>query len=62
MAVRADEGVPNAMDMDYSGLDPEPTSLDIAPEGDGLVTDETGSDSQHVVDESIVCGQTAVEG
>jgi hypothetical protein len=41
MALRAVEGIPNAMDMDFDGVDPDPTSLDIAPEGDGFATDET---------------------
>jgi hypothetical protein len=61
MAVRAVEGVPNAMDMDFSGVDPDPTSVDIAPEGNGVVTEETGSDDQHVVDECIICGQPVAE-
>ena len=39
MAVRAVEGVPNAMDMDYSEVDPDPTSLDIVPEGEGFAGD-----------------------
>jgi hypothetical protein len=61
MAVRAVEGVPNAMDMDFSGVDPDPTSLDIVPEGNGLVTDETGSDSEYLADDCIVCGQQVAE-
>jgi hypothetical protein len=62
MAVRAVEGVPNAMDMDLSGIDPEPTFLDLATAGDGLVTDERRLDHQHRAEECIVCGQPLDEG
>jgi len=61
MAVRAVEGIRNAMDMDFSGVDPDPTSLDIAPEGNGVVTEETGSDCEYPADECIVCGQAVAE-
>jgi len=57
MAVRAVEGVPHAMDMDFASVDPDPTSLDIAPEGDGIATDEIWPNRRHPVDECVVCGQ-----
>jgi hypothetical protein len=50
MAVRVVEGIPNAMDMDFGDIEPDPTSLDIAPEADGFGTEETGSDNQHLAD------------
>ena len=46
MAVRAVEGVPNTMEMDYSGIEPDPTSQDLGTEGEGLATDETWPDHQ----------------
>ncbi|MGD1157988.1 MAG: hypothetical protein ABSA41_19485 [Terriglobia bacterium] len=61
MAIRAVEGIPNAMDMDFASVDPDPASLDIASEENGFATDETGSDNQHVADENIVCGQPLAE-
>jgi hypothetical protein len=57
MAVRAVEGIPNAMDMDFTDIDPDPTSLDLAPDGIGVGTDAECSNHQYLVDECIVCGQ-----
>lgn len=57
MANRAVDGIPNAMDMDFASVGPDPTSLDIASEENGFATDETGSDNQHLADENIVCGR-----
>jgi hypothetical protein len=57
MALRAVEGIPNAMDMDFSGVDPDPTSLDLGAEGDGFATDEMWPNHQRRVDECIVCGR-----
>jgi hypothetical protein len=34
MAIRAVEGIPNAMDMDFASVDPDPTSLVLGPECD----------------------------
>jgi hypothetical protein len=61
MAVRAVEGIPNAMDMDFSGVDPDPTSLDLAAEGDGFFEDSKYSNHQHLVDECIACRQPLAE-
>jgi len=44
MAVRAVEGVPNAMDMDFADIDPDPTSLDLAAEDDSTAMDERWPD------------------
>jgi hypothetical protein len=61
MAVRTVEGIPNAMDMDLSGVDPEPTSLDICSEGSDSVADARCSNHQHVMDQCIICGQPLAE-
>ena len=61
MALRAVEGIPNAMDMDLSGVDPEPTSLDICSEGSDSVADARCSNHQHVMDQCIICGQPLAE-
>jgi hypothetical protein len=61
MAIRLVEGIPNAMDMDYSWVDTDPTSLDLGAEGNGCATDEMRSNHQHSVDECIVCGQRLAE-
>jgi hypothetical protein len=57
MAVRAVEGIPNAMDMDFAGVDPDRTSLDVAPEGHDSVAGVRCFDHRHVVGACIVCGQ-----
>ncbi len=57
MAVRAVEGIPNAMDMDFSGIDPDLTSLDVVMEGNDFVTGSRRSNHQHLLDRCIVCCQ-----
>ncbi len=61
MAVRAVDGIPNAMDMDFTGVDPDPTSLDIGSEGSDSVADARCSNHQHLVDQCIICGQPLAE-
>jgi len=57
MAVGAVERIPNAMDMDFADVDPDPTSLDLATDG----TDESRPNHQHPAEECILCGQALGE-
>ena len=57
MAVRAVEGIPNAMDKDFGGVDPDPTSLDVAPEGREFV--EGPVYSTDPVDGCVICSLLA---
>jgi len=60
-AVRAVEGFPNTMDMNFDSVDPDPTSLNLGVESDGSVVGESSSNYQRSVGECILCGQPLTE-
>jgi hypothetical protein len=64
LAIAAIEGRPNPLDMDMTGIDPDPTSLDLPQEGDGYFTGEMCSNprcTRRTVDACSGCGSPLCE-
>jgi hypothetical protein len=56
LAIAALDGNPNPVDMDMTGIDPAPTSLDL-DEGEKSEMCSTPPCSRPAVDECMICGQ-----